>query len=546
MMRIMLWVMGAVFCGSGVWAQALPSLDAAVEARAVAALEAGIAHAEAGDAELRRELAALRLEFDDLWEVVRKLVAEANQSGETGETGGGAFAPVVEPGLSREVSRPTAVGVDAVIRVAADRWFLVKVFSNETGRTQQVYQGVGPAEFGLASAGVHTVIVEPERGETVRFFVDRERVAEAERSGGEVRVGAGESLAAAFGRVEAGGTVLLESGGVWGERLPVPADGVAVGVYGDGARPIVGGFDLAGRTMRGVRIEGLAFVAGAGVNVEVFRGVGRMMDVEVADCTFFGGVRGVVVQGSRERPSVGVRFAWCEIGGQSNDVSPEPRGIGVYGRHVEGLVLEGNLIRDVGYLDPRRKYSQGAYLSDGTGGAVLRGNVFLRIGASAFQLRAGGVAEGNVLIRQAPHSWVGGGASRMVGNLVVLAEDLTGEEFNPRGGGLCVEAGGEGTVLADNLVFGKRGSNERYGGYKFEVPPGSVVVSGNLTDYEVAADAWGRPVAVSGIDRVAAVGGGELAALEAWAEGLVGRGRGVAWPGTGAVILGFREAVGRR
>lgn len=112
------------------------------------------------------------LELQSLLERYEALLLRVNDLHPPGVKPPTEFLSKTEPELSLTVQDRTAIENSQNISISANAPFTVKTFSNKTEETHQVYTGEGPTVFTLTEPGVHTIIVEPDLGETIHYFVE--------------------------------------------------------------------------------------------------------------------------------------------------------------------------------------------------------------------------------------------------------------------------------------------------------------------------------------------------------------------------------------
>lgn len=298
-----------------------------------------------------------------------------------------------------------------------------------------------------------------------------------------VLVGPGDSPSKIFQNLGTGKVVSFARGAVYNEELPVPPDGTKIVAHGSGPRPKFLPTKWSNKTINNVSIDSI-HMEGNNDGHTFYLG-GKLNSVKVSNSKFdglFQTTHGVVFEDITTSSKnitfdgnivVNYRPDPKKLEQAKKGIHVEPKAIGLFIRGVNTWEASNNIFAFIGARKGERTvYSQAVYgQNKGTSlNATVKNNLFLEIGAAAWQLRSGGNAENNIVIKQSDHSWVGEAGGNAINNLIAYSVDI---DVNPldgnlkRGGGLLWQGPGSGI---GNQVYHKLSISTTNAAFKTEYP----------------------------------------------------------------------------
>jgi hypothetical protein len=243
--------------------------------------------------------------------------------------------------------------------------------------------------------------------------------------------------------------IMLKRGDVWYENLGhwrksgrSPSEMMVITSYGPSTlRPqlrtgVTEGLFRSGGNNSPTRIDYLALV-GVAFFPEAYDGnngtpagfswLGAGANILIEDCKFEGYYDGLSIQmdGSNRVGPIAIRRS-VVVDSYGNQGHAQ----GIFASGVDGLLLEENIFDHNGWKegvsDPDI-FKHNVYLTIYNTGVTVRGNIFTRASAHGLQLRCGGVAEGNLFVRNPLGMFVSAGEgfqSVVRGNVIQEGTDI--------------------------------------------------------------------------------------------------------------------------
>lgn len=200
----------------------------------------------------------------------------------------------------------------------------------------------------------------------------------------------GDTFTGSFGRFEFSGQ---------SEDEPL-----VIGAYGQGPRPKIytgntPAFNLAGNdTRKHIAITSLHFEPGSGHPSGGIRIVtGTVEDILIEDCYLKEYSVNILVQGERSDTMQDIRIRRNIL----LDAMGTTHSQAIYASHIEGLLIEGNIIDRNGWdhrvgRSDATIFAHNCYIQRSVFGLVFKDNVVMRASSHGLQARMGGIVENNV------------------------------------------------------------------------------------------------------------------------------------------------------
>jgi hypothetical protein len=128
---------------------------------------------------------------------------------------------------------------------------------------------------------------------------------------------------------------------------------------------------------------------------------------------------------------------------------------GIYAQGVIGLLIEENVVDHNGWNTSvigaqQTKFNHNVYINTTNTNVVFRNNISANASSHGIQLRPGGIATGNLFVRDPLGLLVGGAASTISGNVFLEGNDI--DAANPRGFGIDVNPSTGPIDVSDNVI----------------------------------------------------------------------------------------------
>lgn len=312
----------------------------------------------------------------------------------------------------------------------------------------------------------------------------------------------GDTFSGSFGRFEYSGQ---------SEDAPL-----VIGAYGEGPRPkfLTGNdpaFNLAGNdTRKHIAITSLHMEPGTGHPSGGIRIVtGSVEDVLIEDCYIKEYSVNVLVQGENGDTIENVRLRRNIL----LDAMGTTHSQAIYASHIEGLLVEGNIIDRNGWdhrvgRSDATIFAHNCYIQRSVFGLVFKDNVVMRASSHGLQARMGGIIENNIFY-QNPMSIMFGNEGvksneyavegRIKHNVILEGLDIN--DSLPRGDGIVLQHTAS-VEVTDNII--SRNLNEPSSAYAISIDgPDTAPVENALIANNVIHD-WDLPFRVHDYNAVSA------------------------------------------
>ncbi len=290
----------------------------------------------------------------------------------------------------------------------------------------------------------------------------------------------------ALGALAAHKKVRFAAGGVYDFALVLPRGSHFVGVHGEGDHPRfnvpVGrhGIDLTNDKINGLVIQGLHLVAPDkrqkdihGISLRINASGGKYAKgLVIEDNVIIGFDANIKLVDSWARKQGEGKSGRIQATIRRNIIryatGSDAHSIGVYLEGTRDTVVEENLIDHNGWargdgFEVRNKASHNIYAQTFNGPVTVRRNILTRGAASGLQLRAGGVIEGNLFVRNAMAFWTAINDSKAINNVVLESDDMDPDVPKQRRG-MGIEGWGmDRFEVVGNIVARRVGSLQKPG-----------------------------------------------------------------------------------
>lgn len=257
-----------------------------------------------------------------------------------------------------------------------------------------------------------------------------------------------------------GRDVLLRAGSAMmiSRTIRIEHDGQMLGVYGIGDRPILIAADGSrdDRSMADVVGDRIQIVGVQMVGIDLGHALtvsARSDDFLLEDCKIEGFTTGIHFLGWTESDEVTIddpvvhRCIFYDL----QNAGAHRHTTGIYAEGTDSLLVRECVFNEIGTDEPtkfrRAIYIQNRSPDNGVGHntpTTLDGNIFANCAAEAFQLRSGGVARGNLILRCPVESHATGPDSEFIGNVVMYGAS-----------GLYMYSMSHGTIVDNVFAYGQ-------------------------------------------------------------------------------------------